>query len=163
MEEVKNNSGQALGIAALITGIISFILASIPCIGIVAVVPALMAIIMAAIGLSQATRDSSPRGLNIAGLIIGIIAFLLSFSQIFVGGKLAKHADKFPVEMRDVIKDIKRDVIKDLENSNINIRVESNGEVVEIKASKTGDDDKLKKLEDLEQDKAQKADTLPAK
>lgn len=163
MEEVKNNSGQALGIAAMITGIISFILASIPCVGIVAIVPALMAIIMAAIGLSQATRDSSPRGLNIAGLIIGIIAFLLSFSQIFVGGRLAKHADKFPVEVRDVIKDIKRDVIKDLENSNINIRVESNGEVVEIKASKTGEDDKLKKLEQLEQEKDQKADTLPAK
>ncbi|NMC41121.1 MAG: DUF4190 domain-containing protein [Bacteroidales bacterium] len=163
MEEVKSNSGQALGIAALITGIISFILASIPCVGIIAIVPAIMAVVMAAIGLSQASRDSSPRGLNIAGLIIGILAFLLSFSQIFVGGKLVKHADKFPVEIRDAIKDIKRDVLKDLEDANVNIRVESNGEVVEIKASKSGSDEKVKQLEDLEEGETGKADTVPAK
>ena len=44
MEEVKTNSGQNLGIAALITGIITFVLAVIPCVGIIAIIPGIIAI-----------------------------------------------------------------------------------------------------------------------
>ena len=57
MEEVKNNSGQNLGIAALITAIITFVLAVIPCVGIIAIIPGIIAIVLASVGLSQASRN----------------------------------------------------------------------------------------------------------
>jgi hypothetical protein len=148
MEEVRNTSGQNLGIAALITAIITFVIAVIPCLGIIAIIPGIIAIILASVGLSQASRSNSPKGLLIAGLVIGIIACLLSFSQIFVAGKLAGNAGgKFSGDFENIFRDIKDNVIKELDDENVNIKIESNGEVIEINARRK---DKVKVLEDLE-------------
>ena len=159
MEDVKNNSGQNLGIAALITAIITFVLSVIPCVGLIAMIPGIIAIILASVGLSQAARSSSPRGVLIAGLIIGIIATLISFSQVFVVGKIAHQADKWPANIQNIIEDVQDNVIRDLEDANISIKVESNGDKVEINAT-TNKKDLEKKLEDLEGVNPQKNDTL---
>jgi uncharacterized membrane protein len=88
----KQPAGQSLGIAALITAIVTFVLAVIPCVGLIAMIPGIIAIVLASVGLSQASRNDSPRGVLIAGLIIAVVATLISFSQIFVVGKIG---DKF--------------------------------------------------------------------
>jgi len=165
MEEVKRNSGQALGTAALITGIITFMIAVIPCVGIAAIPLGIVTVILAAFGISQAARDDSPRGLMIASLIIGVVALMISSSQLFIGKRIARHADKFPVEIRNVIKDVKQDVLKDLEDANVNIKIENNGEKIEINASGiSADKEKLEnQLEELEKGKEAKKDTLPGK
>jgi len=163
MEEVRNNTGQNLGIAALITGIITFVLAVIPCVGLIAIIPGIIAIVLASVGLSQAARNNSPRGLLVAGLIIGIIASLISLSQFFVAGKLAKHADKWPTDFQNIINDVQDNVIKDLEDANVSIKVENgNGEKVEINTNASKKDQE-KTLEDLEGGNTQKVDTLQKK
>ena len=162
MEEVKNNTGQNLGIAALITAIITFVLAVIPCVGLIAIIPGIIAIVLASIGLSQASKNNSPKGVLVAGLIIGIIAFLISVSQVFVIGKITKHAGKWPNDIQNVINDVQDNVIKDLKDNNVSIKVESNGAKVEINTN-TNKKDQEKTLEELEGVKAQKNDTLPAK
>jgi hypothetical protein len=164
MEEVKNNTGQNLGIAALITAIITFVLAVIPCVGLIAIIPGIIAIVLASVGLSQAARNDSPRGVLVAGLIIGIIASLISVSQIFVAGKITKHAasGKWPNDIQNIINDVQDNVIKGLEDNNVSIKVESNGNKVEISTS-TDKKDKEKQLEDLEGGKNLKNDTVPAK
>lgn len=159
MEEVKNNSGQNLGIAALITAIVTFILAVIPCVGLIAIIPGIIAIIIASVGLSQASRSNAPRGLLIAGLIIGIVASLISVSQVVVAGKIARHAEKWPNEIQNIVRDVQDDVVKDLEDANISIKIESNGDKVEINAT-TKNKDKQNKLEELEGVKTQENDTL---
>jgi hypothetical protein len=159
MEEVKNNSGQNLGIAALITAIITFVLAVIPCVGIIAVIPGIIAVILASVGLSQASRESSHRGILVAGLIIGVVASLISLSQVFLIGKFADKADKWPSDIQNIINDVQENVVKDLEDNNINIKIESNGEKVEINAS-SGKKDMEKQLEDLEKGDTLKHDTL---
>jgi hypothetical protein len=162
MEEVQNNTGQNLGIAALITGIITFVLAVIPCVGLIAIIPGIIAIVLASVGLSQAARNSSARGVLIAGLIIAIIASLISVSQVFVATKIAKSADKWPGDIQNIINDVQDNVVKDLEDANISIKVESNGEKVEINTS-SDKKDKEQKLEDLEGVNTQKHDTLQKK
>ena len=159
MEEVKNNAGQNLGIAALITAIITFVLSVIPCVGLIAIIPGIIAIVLASVGLSQAARNNSPRGVLIAGLIIAIIASLISLSQVFVAGKIAQKADKWPDNIQNIINDFQENVIRDLEDANISIKVESDGETVEIN---TGVNKKEleKTLEDLEGGNTQKDDTL---
>jgi len=159
MEEVRNNTGQNLGIAALITAIITFVLAVIPCVGLIAIIPGIIAIILASVGLSQASRNDSPKGVLIAGLIIGIIATMISFSQIFVAGKIAQHAGKWPGDIQNVINDVQDNVMKNLEDANVSIKVESNGDKVEITTSPKKEDME-QKLEDLEGGNKQKKDTL---
>lgn len=146
MEEPKNNSGQPLGIAALITAIITFVLAVIPCVGLIAIIPGIIAIVLASVGLSQAARNDFPRGVLVAALIIGIIASLISFSQVFVAGKFA---DKFPKNIEKIVNDVQENVVKDLEDANVSIKIQSNGDTVEIKTS-SGKKDREQTLEDLE-------------
>ena len=159
MEEVRNNTGQNLGIAALVTAIITFVLAVIPCVGLIAIIPGIIAIVLASVGLSQASRNNAPRGVLLAGLIIGVLASLISISQVFVATKIANKADKWPNEIQNIINDVQDNVIKDLEDANISIKVESDGDTVEIHASKNKKN-REQKLEDLEGVNTQKDDTL---
>jgi thiol:disulfide interchange protein len=159
MEEVQNNTKQNLGIAALITAIITFVLAVIPCVGLIAIIPGIIAIVLAAVGLSQASRNNSPRGLLIAGLIIAILASMISVSQVFVVGKIANSSHKWPGDIQNIINDVQDNVIKDLEDANISIKVESNGDKVEINSGSNKKDNE-QKLEDLESGNTQKNDTL---
>lgn len=161
MEEVQNNTGQSLGIAALITAIITFVLAVIPCVGLIAIIPGIIAIVLASVGLSQASRNNAPRGVLMAGLIIAIIASLISVSQVFVATKLAQKADKWPSDIQNIINDVQDNVVKELEDANVSIRVESNGDTVEIKTN-SAKKDREKALEELEGGNT-KNDTLPKK
>jgi hypothetical protein len=151
MEEATNNSGQNLGIAALITAIITFVLAVIPCVGLIAIIPGIIAIVLASIGLSQAQRNDSPRGVILAGLIIAIVASLISFSQYFVAGKFADQIknDKWSNKIEEIVNDVQDNVVRDLEDANVSIKVEDGDEKVEINIG-TGKSDKEKTLEDLE-------------
>jgi hypothetical protein len=162
MEDVPNKTGSNLGIAALITGIITFVLAVIPCVGLIAIIPGIIAIVLASVGLSQASRNSSARGVLIAGLIIAIIASMISASQVFVVSRIAKGSGNWPGDLQNIIKDVQDNVVKDLEDENISIKVESNGHKVEINTS-TDKKDREQKLEDLEGGTTQKDDTLQKK
>ena len=159
MEEVKNNSGQNLGIAALITAVITFVLAVIPCVGLIAIIPGIIAIVLATVGLSQDSRGNSPRGVMLAGLIIAIIASMISFSQIFVAGKIVNKADKWPLNIQNIVNDVQDNVNKDIDDAKVSIKVESNGEKVEINTS-SDKKDQEKKLEDLEGGNTPKKDTI---
>lgn len=167
MEEVRNNTGQNLGVAALITAVITFVLAVIPCVGLIAIIPGIIAIVLASVGLSQASRNGSPRGVLVAGLIIAIIASMISFSQIFVVGKIAQKADGWPNNIQNIINDVQDNVTKELEDANVSIKVESNGDKVEINTN-SNKSEKERQLEDLEggtqkSDTTQKHDTITKK
>ena len=161
-EEVTTKTGQNLGIAALITAIITFVLAVIPCVGLMAIIPGIIAIVLASVGLSHAARTDSPRGILIAGLIIGIVATMISFSQVFVVGKIAQKADKWnkwPDVIEDVVMDVKKDVLEDLEDANISIKIESGDETVEISTS-VNKKELVETLEELEGEDSTAVDTL---
>jgi hypothetical protein len=162
MEEVKNNSGQNLGIAALITAILTFVLAVIPCVGLIAVIPGIIAIVLASVGLSQASRNNSPHGVPLAGLIIGVIAIMISFSQIFVAGRIARRADKWPGKIENIMNGVQEDVERDIKDANVNIKVESDGDTVKI-VTTTDKKNKERTLEDLEKGNSPAHDTLKVK
>jgi hypothetical protein len=157
MEEFRNNSSQNLGVAALITAIITFVIAVIPCVGLIAIIPGIIAIILASVGMSQASRSNAPKGVLIAGLIIAIVAVMISVSQIFVAGKFA---NKWPHNFENIINDVQDNVIKDLEGNDINIKIEKDGETIEINANKKKD---VKVLEELEGVDSLKNDTSQVK
>lgn len=159
MEDVKNNTSQNLGIAALITAIVTFVLAVIPCIGLIAIIPGIIAIVLASVGLSRASGDDSPRGILIAGLIIGIVATLISFSQVFITGKIAQRADKWQGEIERIVNDVQQEVLDEFEDANVSIKIENGDEKIEISTS-ADKKDKVIVLEELEGENTSVADTL---
>ncbi len=143
-------AGQNLGIAALITAIVTFVLAVIPCVGLIAIIPGIIAIVLASVGLSQASRSGSPRGVLVAGLVIAVVASIISLSQVFVAGKIADKAKKsFGSDIENVIKDVQKDVLKDLEDANVSIKVKTDSATVEINAN-SGNGARIEVLEKLE-------------
>jgi phosphate/sulfate permease len=160
--ENEKPAGQAMGIAALITAIITFVMAVIPCIGIIAIIPGIIAIVLAGVGLSQASRNDSPRGILVASMIIGVIASLIAFSQIFIAGKITKNSDKWGKNIQNIVDEVQKDVIKDLENSNISIKVENGDKKVEI-TTNVDKKDREQTLEELEKGNAPADDSLVQK
>jgi len=157
-QQTSSVTGQNLGVGALITAIITFVLAVIPCVGLIAIIPGIIAIVLASVGLSHAARNNAPRGVLLAGLIIAIIASLISFSQVFVAGKIAQKADNWPENIKSIVEDVQDQVMDDLEDANVSIKIESDGDIVEINA-KTNSKDKLETLEDLEGDNVAEDDS----
>jgi hypothetical protein len=153
-------AGQNLGIAALITAIVTFVLAVIPCIGLIAMIPGIIAIVLASIGLSQASRSDSPRGVLFAALIIAVVAFFISFSQIFIAGRIGdKFEHRWGGEIENVINEVQENVLDELEDANVSIKVENGDEKVEINVGK-GKQDRHQELEELEKDSTAVNDTL---
>jgi hypothetical protein len=95
MEEIKTSkTTQGLGIAGFVLALIAIFLSFIPLIGIAAIIPAIVAIVFTAIALSKTVRYDQIRGLIIAGLIISVVAFSISVSQIYIGKKISKLGNK---------------------------------------------------------------------
>jgi hypothetical protein len=154
MEEEKNKQAAGMGVGALVTGIIAFLLAVVPCIGIIAVIPAIIAIVLAIIGLS---RPGTNQGMLIGGLVVAVIALMISLSQSVIIGKIADKSGGWATDIEKAVRDITDDIEKEFGSNEITIRVDKDDESVEIKAS-TRRDDLKNKLDELEE-KPVKGDT----
>jgi steroid 5-alpha reductase family enzyme len=73
-----------VAVASLVLGIIAFILSFIPCIGIFAIVPAILGIIFGIVGMSSAKKTGQGKGMAVAGLILSILAIIWVPLFIFV-------------------------------------------------------------------------------
>ena len=146
MEEETTNKQSGVGIGALVTGIIAFLLAVVPCIGLVAIIPAVIAIVLAIVGLS---RPHSNQGMLVGGLVVAIIALMISVSQTFVLGKIASKSDDWGTNIEQVIRDVTKDLEEEFGDKEVTIRINNDDETVEIKASAKKDDlqDRLEELE----------------
>ncbi len=156
MEQYIDRSAHNLGVAALVTAIVTFVMSVIPCVGTLAIIPGIVAVILAIVGLIRATDQS--RGLVTAALIIGTVAIMFSIAQwFFIGGKIANVSDTLKEDIEGVFEDIKVDILDEIENGDFSITIENGDEKVEIKT--TVEDKKLQeKLEHLES--GTKPDTL---
>lgn len=65
-----------MAVAGLVLGIVAIVLGFVPCIGILAIIPAILGIIFSIMGLSQAKKTGQGKGMAIAGLILSILAIL---------------------------------------------------------------------------------------
>ena len=138
MENFKSNTGQNLGIAAIVTAIITFVIAVIPCIGIIALIPAIISIVLGAVCMSQSSNNQSARALSTASLIIAIVACLISISQIFVAGAIIRNSEAGGIHgIPNVINEVRSEIRKSLENENFSIRIQKDGKRVIIEDDNT--------------------------
>ncbi len=146
-EPVKTTAGQGFGIASLILGILALLIAFIPCIGIFALLPGVIAIVLAIVGLSQARSANGSTGLILSGLIISIIGTLIAAVWLLffsAGGLFLKNLDNEDGKLDVIIEEF------------VNKFEKEYGDEVESDMEKT-DSDLEKTLEELE-----KKDSLDA-
>ncbi len=148
MEEEKNNQGTGLGVGALVTGIIAFLIAVVPCIGLIAVIPAVVAIVLAIIGLS---RSHNNQGVLIGGLVVALIAIMISVSQGFVFSKIADNSGNWASDIEKAVKDIGDDIESEFGDNDVIINIRHNDDTINVKAS-TRRGDLENKLDELEGD-----------
>ena len=150
MEEKTRNAGQGLGVAALVLGVISFIVAFIPCIGLFALFTALIAIVLGAIGLSQASRNRQSERLNVWRLITWSRCLIYSNCTGSVFRRISDRARFFEEKIEDVIKDIEK-MMNEFEDGNFSITIDDGEDRIEINSSiKKELRDALDELEDLD-------------
>ena len=71
--------GNGMAVTALVLGIVSFFLAFIPIINVIAIVGGIVALILGIMGVRKATRHAtSGKGLGIAGIILGALALVIA-------------------------------------------------------------------------------------
>jgi hypothetical protein len=128
-KERKNANGLGLGIAGLVLGIVAVMLAVIPFIGLMALIPGIAGMILSIIGLVQASKSNSPKGLILAGLIIS------TFSGLFAPIWTITVAQRIRDRIENATKDIEKDANK-LDSLNKNFE----GEMQKLKDKNKAND-----------------------
>lgn len=108
MEEQKTTAGQGLGVAGLVVGILAAILALIPCIGWIAIIPGVIALALSLVAFSQANKGNGSKGVIIGALVVSIIAISIGLVQIVFfatvaseGGRIINKIEKAAREFED--------------------------------------------------------------
>jgi hypothetical protein len=162
MEEVrKSTAGQGLGVAGFVIGIVALILSFIPCLGMYALVPGIIALIFSVIAFSQASSANAARGLIISALIISVLATSIASWQMVVIRRAATgfgdgFRESFHEDFGDEIRDKIRRALED----------EDDPEVSPDDTLKSDHEEMIRELERLEDEKTdtvpeEKADTIP--
>lgn len=122
MTNQQTNAGQGFGIAGLVLGIIALVISFIPCLGMWAIVPGIIAIVLSALGMSQATKANASKGLLIAALVISIVGTAIAGWQFIVlrtaADKIEQNVEGWSDELKGAIEDMEEDgTLDDLEDA----------------------------------------------
>ena len=121
--QTTSNAGKGFGIAGFVLGLIALIFSFIPCLGMYAMFPGVLAIILAAVALMQANKGNGPKGLIIAALIVSLIGTAVAVYQYSV---LKEVASAFTGELEGIKENLEEleeagkdleDAMRDLENN----------------------------------------------
>ncbi|MDD9205083.1 DUF4190 domain-containing protein, partial [Georgenia sp. 10Sc9-8] len=75
-----------LGIAALVVGIVSLLVAWLPFIGLISVLGGVVGIVLGAMGLKRVGRgEATNRGTAVAGIVVSVVAILLAIAATVFG------------------------------------------------------------------------------
>ncbi|RXQ94935.1 DUF4190 domain-containing protein [Ancylomarina salipaludis] len=123
MEMIKTNAGQGFGVAGLILGILCLFMAFIPCIGVIAIGPGVIAIVLSIVGLVQANNNNGARGINIAALVVSALGTLIACVWLFVFVGIASLDDE---QIEGVVKDVIEEVVRESNSCNSDLQDELN-------------------------------------
>lgn len=113
---MSSGAGQGFGVAGFVIGIIALIISFIPCLGMYAIIPGILALVFAIVGYTQASGANAPRGLIVAAFVISVIATSIAVWQLATLRKATRGIERigreFPGTIRDEIGDEIRENIR---------------------------------------------------
>lgn len=126
-----SNAGQGMGTAALVLGILTILIAFIPCVGLISVFFGILAVIFGIIGYTKAKKGNASTSMPIAGIVLGVVGtiFALMWVLLFVGSAWAGSLSH-ESEIRSEIDSIHTETIK-LQDS-LNNSVETITDSIEV-------------------------------
>ncbi len=117
VNNARTNAGQGFGIAGLVVGLLALILAFIPCVGVVAIGPGAIAIVLSVVGLIQANQGNGAKGLIIAALVVSILATSIAAIWGIVIGGISRDTKRFTERVERVVERTEREDLRRLEES----------------------------------------------
>ncbi len=150
-DDRRESQSHGLGTAALVTAIVAVVMAVIPCIGLMAVIPAIIAVSLAILGIAR-SGVSSGRGMLIAGLIIGVIALSLGTVQWSLLSEVRRSSDRIGESIGTSITDLADKIRQEIDRGGISIIIDDDGDRVEIRTRVDHEklEERLERLEKLE-------------
>ncbi|MDP7666381.1 MAG: DUF4190 domain-containing protein, partial [Candidatus Poseidoniia archaeon] len=95
MADEVQKKGNPLGLTSMILGIVSVVLVFIPCMGWLAFIPGVLAVIFGAISLKKVNAgEADNKGMSIAGLVCGLIAVVINIVVITIFAKAVSEVGK---------------------------------------------------------------------
>ena len=119
MEKIKTNAGHGLGVAGLVLGILCLFMAFIPCVGVFAIGPGIVAIILSIVGLIQANKNNGSKGINIAALIVSGLGTIIAFLWLFVFVGIASLDDD---QIHGMVEDVMEEVVTGTNSCNADLQ-----------------------------------------
>ncbi len=117
-----SNTHQVMGSIGLVLGILALVLSFIPCIGIWAIVPGLIGLVLSIVGFSMAGKVNASKGLAIAGMTLSIIACCMSGYQWFIIKSATSKLEDAGFRIDSLVNNLDTAKINEsLKNLNINI------------------------------------------
>ncbi|MCW3075739.1 MAG: hypothetical protein JWO32_348 [Bacteroidetes bacterium] len=80
----NSSAGKGMGIAGLVLGILAAIFSLIPCVGMWAIIPGIIGVILSALSMKQATEAGGSKGMAIGGLICSIVGIAIACYWLYV-------------------------------------------------------------------------------
>jgi hypothetical protein len=77
----NSKAGKGLGIAGLVLGILAAILSFVPCLGMYAIFPGIIGLVLSIISIVQANKAGAAKGMAIAGLVCSIVGSSIAVWQ----------------------------------------------------------------------------------
>lgn len=77
----NSKAGKGLGIAGLVLGILAAILSFVPCLGMYAIFPGIIGLVLSVISIVQAGKAGAAKGMAIAGLVCSIVGSSIAVWQ----------------------------------------------------------------------------------
>ena len=121
MEKIKTNAGNGLGVAGLVLGILSLFMAFIPCVGVIAIGPGVIAIVLSIVGLIQANKHNGAKGINIAALVISALGTLIACLWLFAFVGIASLDEN---QIEDIVEDVIEEVVRGTSPCNTDLQDE---------------------------------------
>jgi|TARA_B100001971_G_scaffold147581_1_gene136595 Na+/proline symporter len=120
MADEVQKKGNPLGLTSMILGIVSVVLVFIPCMGWLAFIPGVLAVIFGAISLKKVNAgEADNKGMSIAGLVCGLIAVVINIVVITIFAKAVSEVGKaigeYDEEVDNAIEELD-DAIRELDN-----------------------------------------------
>ncbi len=138
MEENQSTENfKIFGIIGFIISILALIFSLIPCIGYYAMIPAILALIFSGICFYNLNKLNKNDGLTIAGLVLSILAILISFFQYYtfkgfydLKNDINKKMDTISSQSKDSLKNELKNVIEkalldELKKDSLNVEIDS--------------------------------------
>lgn len=74
---------KTLAIVSLVLGILAFIFSFVPCLGMYAIIPGIIGLVMGAISMSMAGKINAPKGMAVAGLVCSLLGSAIAGWQYY--------------------------------------------------------------------------------